>query len=194
MDVEMTKEMKIQIQKDKLRSSLEQTIDSRVSRLLEVEHQWIIHNHYFAKASSECIELYRDGYFIAAVMMSHAINEAIINYVVERNTLIRTKSTGDTMAIMKMIGKLEKERIITSECAEASRKICGSYRNDVHHMNPTVANIDFCSLARDNLKRLAMVEKEIFKVDIIDGKMKPHKPIYWDLKENGTVEVFLRLL
>ncbi len=55
---------------DNLRSSLEQSIDQRVDRYLEINHQWIIGNHYFAAASAECIELYRDGYFISTVMVS----------------------------------------------------------------------------------------------------------------------------
>ena len=36
----------------------------------EVPHQGIIANHHFAKASSECIGLYRDGYLLSAVMVS----------------------------------------------------------------------------------------------------------------------------
>ncbi len=54
------------------------SIEERTDRYLEIEHQGIIGDHYFATASSECIYLYRDGYFIATVMMSHAINEGII--------------------------------------------------------------------------------------------------------------------
>ena len=61
-------------------------------------------------------------------------------------------------------------------------------------MNPKVGSIDFCSLARENLKRLAIIEGEIFGADVIvGGKIRPHHPIYWDLNADGTVSVFLRL-
>ena len=40
-----------------MREALEQTIEIRVERYLEVAHQGIIPNHHFGAASSECIEL-----------------------------------------------------------------------------------------------------------------------------------------
>ena len=60
--------------RDDLRQIDEQTLDARVDRYMEIDHQGIIGGHYFAKASSECINLYRDGHFIAAVMASQAVN------------------------------------------------------------------------------------------------------------------------
>jgi hypothetical protein len=39
--------------KDDLRQMFEQTLDARVERYLEINHQGIIGNHYFAAASSE---------------------------------------------------------------------------------------------------------------------------------------------
>jgi len=63
--------------KESIESQCNSFIEEKIDRYLEVEHQGIIGGHYFARASSECIYLYRDGYFIGAVMMSHAINEGI---------------------------------------------------------------------------------------------------------------------
>ena len=73
--------------KESIESECKGSIDEKISRYLEIEHQGIISNHYFAKASSECIYLYRDGYFIGAVMMSHSINEGIVKYIAERNKI-----------------------------------------------------------------------------------------------------------
>jgi hypothetical protein len=42
-----------------------------------VAHQGIVPNHHFAAASSECIDLYRDGYALSAVMVSQAVAEGI---------------------------------------------------------------------------------------------------------------------
>jgi hypothetical protein len=69
--------IKRQMVKESIESQCNSFIEEKIDRYLEVEHQWIIGGHYFARASSECIYLYRDGYFIGAVMMSHAINEGI---------------------------------------------------------------------------------------------------------------------
>lgn len=178
---------RVELQKG-LRSLLEQTIDDRINRYLEIEHQGIIGNHHFAAASSECIELYRDGYFISSVMVSHAVNEGIMNFVAERNGIKEKKKHPELM------NELKQKRIITSECAQASERIWSSFRNDVHHMNPKVASIPFQELAKGNLQGLATIEKEIFGVNFKDGKLVPHHPQYWDVGNDGTVPAFLRLV
>ncbi len=192
---DVIKLIKKQQTKDNLISVFMGSLDERVDRYLDISHQWIIGGHYFAKASSECIELYRDSYFIAALMLSHAINEAIIKFVVERNPLIkREDEAGKTKSIELMINELEENKIISKECADVSRRIWGNHRNDVHHLNSSIAAIDFAARARENLLRLAVIEKEIFEVDRTgDGKIRPHKPQYWDLNKDGTVNVFIRL-
>ena len=187
------KQIKRQQIKDNLISVFNSSIDARVNRYLDIGHQWIIGNHHFAKASSECIDVYRDGYFIAAVMMSQSINESIVVFVADRIKLPKHKSDGNTKSIKELISELEQQKTMSKACAGASRGIYGSYRNDIHHMNPKVGSIGFCSLARENLKRLAIIEREIFGADVIEGKLKPHYPIYWDLNADGTVSTFLRL-
>ena len=170
---------------DDLRSSLEQSIDQRVDRYLEINHQWIIGNHYFAAASAECIELYRDGYFISTVMVSQAVNEGIFRFVAERNSIDRESHE-------QFIKELMNGNIISEDCAKASKRILGSFRNDVHHMNPKVATIPFETLAKRNLQDLSVIEKEIFGVDVNNGKLIPHQPKYWDIQKDGTVPAFLR--
>lgn len=180
--------------KDALISDFNASIDQRVTRYMEIGHQWIIGNYHFAEASSECINVYRDGHFIAAVMMSHSINEGIIEFVTDRVKLPKHKSDGNAKSIEELINELEQQKTISRACADASRKIYGSYRNDIHHMNPRVGGINFCLLATENLKRLAIIEGEIFRADVMDGgKLMPHQPVYWDLNVDGTVSVFLRL-
>ena len=170
-----------------LRSSLEQTIDQRINRYLEIEHQGVIGNHYFAEASSECIDLYRDGYFISAVMVSHAVNEGIIKFVAERNAVKKNRKHSDLIDFFKQNG------VISAQCAQASERIWRSFRNDVHHMNPKVSSIPFRDLAKRNLQDLATIEKELFGVNFKNGKLVPRQPQYWDIKSDGTVPVLLRL-
>ena len=189
----MEEKIKRQRKKDALTSEFYTSVDQRVDRYIEIGHQWIIGNHHFAHASSECINVYRDGHFIAAVMMSHSINEGIMVFVTERVNVPKQKSDGKSKSIEELISELECQKTISKSCADAARGIYGSYRNDIHHMNPRVGAIDFCSLARENLKRLGIIESEIFGADVNDGKLKPHHPVFWDLNADGTVSAFLRL-
>lgn len=92
--------------KDNLISDFNTSIDERVDRYIGVGHQWIIGNHHFAMASSECINVYRDGHFIAAVMMSHSINEGIVAFVADRVKLPRNKSDGGAKSIEDLINEL----------------------------------------------------------------------------------------
>jgi hypothetical protein len=179
--------------RESIEAHYQSLIDEKIDRYLEIEHQGIIGGHYFAAASSECIYLYRDGYFSGAVMMSHAINEGIIKFVAERNAIQRNKTDGTTKTIEDLINDLREKKIISTDCGEASMKIWRSYRNDIHHMNPTVAKIDFKQLAQQNLKHLSIIEKEIFDFKTNNGAIIPTNPKYWDIQEDGTASVFLRL-
>ena len=73
--------------KRRMRAALEQTIEDRVERHLEVAYQGVIPNHHFAAASSECINLYRDGYLLSAVMVSQSVAEGVWRFVLERNQI-----------------------------------------------------------------------------------------------------------
>ncbi len=179
--------------RENIESECKGLIEEKISRYLEIEHQGIIGGHCFANASSECIYLYRDGYFIGAVMMSHSINEGIIKFVAERNKISRNREDGSTKTIDELIRELKNKDIISENCAAASTKIWGSFRADIHHMNPTVAKIPFQKLAQQNLKHLSTIEKEIFGHDIKNGAIAPHQPKYWDINSEGKMAVFLRL-
>jgi len=172
--------------RDELRDSDNRTLDARVDRYLEINHQEIIGNHCFAAASSECINLYRDGHFISTVMSTQAVNEGILKFLADRNNLGAMKHD-------ELMKTLVSNCILSNESENASRKIWGSFRNDVHHMNPEVAHIDFPKLALKNLQNLGVIEREIFGVDIENGKLNPKQPKCWDVENDGTVPVFLRL-
>jgi hypothetical protein len=169
-----------------MRQVLEQTIEERVERYLEVAHQGIIPNHHFAAASSECIDRYRDGYSLSAVMVSQAVTEGIWRLVLERNQVQADRDRSALATILVERGTL------SADCAEAFGRIWRSFRNDVHHMNPSVERVQFRELARRNLIDLATIEREIFAVSFDNGKLVPIQPRYWDLQAGGTTSVFLR--
>lgn len=169
-----------------MRQVFDQTLDERVERYLEVAHQGIVPNHHFAGASSECIDLYRDGYALSAVMVSQAVAEGIWRFVLERN---QVQADRDRPALATT---LVERRVLSAECADAFSRIWRSFRNDVHHMNPSVSRVPFRELARRNLLDLAAIEREIFAVSFDNGKLVPIQPRYWDLQPGGTTSVFLR--
>lgn len=185
--------MKRIMARESIESHCKSFIEEKIDRYLEIGHQGIIGGHYFAPASSECIYLYRDGYFIGAVMMTHAINEGIVKFVAERNGIERNKTEGTTRTIEDLIDELREKSIISTACADASAGIWRSYRNDIHHMNPAVAGIEFKKLAQQNLKHLSAIEREIFDFKIDNGGIVPTQPKYWDTESDGTATAFLRL-
>ena len=181
--------------KSEMRAALEQTIEIRVERYLEVEHQGVIPNHHFAAASSECINLYRDGYLLSAVMVSQSVTEGIWKFVLERNQIQPKKlkaGVGKKMKRAAVAAVLVKQKIISTECAEAFVRIWLSFRNDVHHMNPKVSTVPFRELARQNMVDLAAIEREIFSFTFSNGNLVPVQPRYWDLQADGTTSAFLR--
>ena len=172
--------------KRRMRAALEQTIEIRVERYLEVAYQGVIPNHHFAEASSECINLYRDGYRLSAVMVSQSVTEGVWRFVLERNQI---QPDADRPAVA---AALVEQKIISTECAEAFGRIWHSFRNDVHHMNAKVSVVPFRELARRNMVDLAAIEREIFAFTFSNGKLLPVQPRYWDLQADGTTSAFLR--
>jgi hypothetical protein len=148
--------------------------------------QGIVPNRHFAAASSDCLDLYRDGYALSALMVSQAVAEGIWRFVLERNQI---QTDRDRQALA---ATLVERKIVSAECADAFSRIWRSFRNDVHHMNPSVSHFPFRDLAKRNLNDLTTIERETFAVSFNNGKLVPVQPLYWDLVVDGTTSVFLR--
>ena len=171
-----------------LRQRDEQTREDRADRYLEVHQQGFIPNQHFAPASAECLYLYRDEHFIATVMTTQAVNEGILKFVAERNNIQQTGYC-NLRALLKL---LVSQGIFSRGCFEASKQIYESFRNDVHHMNPKVATIDFQELAKKNIQNLSVIEREIWDAYHGDKGLVPCQPKYWDKNPDGTVTISLR--
>lgn len=174
--------------RETLRAKLEGDLERRIDRYLEVNHQNIVANHHFAVASTECLELYRDGYFLSTVMVSQSVVEGIFRYVLDRN-----QESSDGRERPELVELLISRGIVSGSCGEAFVRVWNGFRNDIHHMNPKVAEIPFSKLAKRNIEDLAIIEREIFAYTSVDGKFFPVQPRYWSLNPDGTVPVFLRL-
>ena len=170
-----------------LRESDEQTREDRADRYLEVNQQAFISNQPFAPASAECLYLYRDGHFIATVMTTQAVNEGILKFVADRNSI-----DYENIRREDLLATLLSEGIFSKDCFEASKQIWDSFRNDVHHMNPPVATIDFQDLAKKNIHNLAIIEREIWGAYHSDEGLVPLQRKYWDKNPDGTVTISLR--
>lgn len=165
----------------------EQTREAKVDRYLEIDRQRIIGDHHFARASTECIDLYRDGHFISTVMTTQAVNEGILKFVADRNSI-----NYENMKRDDLLTTLLSEGVFSKNCFEASKQILDSFRNDVHHMNPPVTTINFPKLAKKNIQNLSVIEREIWDVNFDNGKLVPIQPKYWDINPDGTVPIYLR--
>jgi hypothetical protein len=176
-----------QATKTSIVAEFERTLEDRVERYVEVGHAGIIAQHHFSAASSECLDVYRDGHFLSAVMVSQSVAEGIWKFVLDRNQQPQSEDRPLVAPALVAAG------ILSQDCAAAFVRIWRSFRNDVHHMNPKVANMPFAMLAKRNLVDLAVIERELFAWTVTEpGKLTPTQPKYWDLKADGTVPVFLR--
>lgn len=150
----------------------------KIARFLEV---WRIprifnHNHYFSEALDECFKNYYAECFIACSMMTHALNEGILKFLVECHGIKRLES--DTW--IETIDGLVYRTILSCDAAQASKEIYRSHRNDIHHMNPQIADIDdWHGFAKTSLRNLATVEACVFGYKIVEHVVHFDYPQHW---------------
>lgn len=167
----------------------EQSLDESVERYLSVDYQWVLGGHHFAHASTECLHLFRDGYFLSCVMISHAVNDGLVKFIAERNGISRNDKENNNQLIRRM----HAGGIVSAELADAVERIQNSFRNDYHHMNPPVGECDHAEIAKTNIQLLALIEREIFGCDLGDhGTIVPLQRQYWDIGPDGVVPVYMR--
>ena len=186
-------EKEISEEVERLRQHDEATRIARVGRYLEIGKKGIIPGGPFSRASSECIDLYRDGHFIATVMQTQAVSEGILKLVADVVEPGKDHKKADTFLKEEIRGKRSPIfKVLSPECIEAARAIRKN-RHAVHHMNQGVVRVDFKQQAADNIKNLASIEQEVFAFRWgEDGRLIPNHPQYWGISEEGTVEVYLR--
>ena len=170
-----------------LRRRFESSIEGRVRRTKELQYKRVIGGHYFAVASAQCLELFRDGYFLGCIMCSQALLEATLKFVAQRNGLESKKEVED------LLRDLESKGVLNARGVTAS-KLAWRHRNDFHHLNPGVSEIDLEAKAKECVEAICTLEDEIFDASFEAGAIVPRNPNYWDVRADGTVPVFLRQL
>jgi len=172
--------------REQIRSHFELTFDERVARAMEMDHQQIVPYHHFAAVSMECVYLYQDGYFTATIMATQALNEGLVRFIEDRN--------GITERIERPIAveRLRERGLLSAEAADASTRIMRSFRNDFHHMNPSVSHVPVREIAKRNIEDICAIENEIFACDFDNGKIRPRHRQYWNVSADGTMTISLR--
>ena len=169
-----------------LTSRFESTLEERVQRAMEVRPQTIIPHHHFTWASTECVYLYRDGYFMATAMATQALNEGLIRFIAERNSIPPNEDP------YQLIETFLSKSLVSISAADAMRRILRSFRNDFHHLNPSISKVPVQDIAKRNIEDVAAIEKEIFEHSYQDGRLSPKHEQYWDIRPDGTMLVNLR--
>lgn len=173
--------------KDTLKQMFELTLDERIERRLEVKPHGIIPNSHFAAVSAECYSLYQDGHYYGTISLSQAVAEPLIKFLCNKNGW---KSNKD---YEKNLQQLKTRGMITDELVSLFTNIWKN-RDDYHHLNPQIEQDrqKLATLAKEKLKDLRDIEKELFAYTTNNGKLVPKYRKYWDQTGN-TIPVFLRL-
>ena len=167
----------------------DELLKQRIKLHLEINPAEVIAAHHFAKASAECIDTYRAGFFVACTMMTHSINEGIIKFVAKRNKI----HVGSEEDLPKTIDKLKRVNLLDPKSANSSKAIWRSYRNAIHHMREDISKIqDWHELAKVNLRNLTILESKVFGIDWVEGKGHPHFPQHWDIGKDNFTPMWLR--
>lgn len=169
-----------------LKSRFESTLEERVQRALEVRPQIIVPHHHFTSASTECVYLYRDGYFMGTAMATQSLNEGLIRFIADRSSIPPNQD------LYVLTDLFVANNIVSNECAEAMRRVLRSFRNDFHHLNPSISKVPVQEIAKRNIEDIAAIEKEIFEHTYQNGMLSPKQAKYWDVRPDGTVLVSLR--
>lgn len=184
----------LRFRKDQLRKSfladVEQSLEARIERYIEVNHQNMVAMHHFTLASRECHECYTQGHFIAAIMLSQAVAEGVLKLMVERNNVQVQKPSRENR-----LTALQERGFLDDATGAAFNRIFGSFRNDYHHMNPPVGKINHQELASRNISDQALIERFVFGYVIdAEGRPVPSYPQYWDIDPDGTMPVYVNFV
>jgi len=184
---EVPKAIKRKQLEENLKGDFLATIEERISRYQELDFIKLTPDTHFAFVSVECINLYRDGYFLACIALCQAVAEAIVRLMCERSEF---NSISDDYE--KNIENLRRRRI-QPDCDQLFKEIWKD-RNDYHHLNPTIPTekSKLQDIAKSKIVNLHKIESKVFDFTIVDGAVSPTYPKYWDCDKNGLLNVYLR--
>jgi len=176
--------------REQLRADDASHFEGRFARLARTEVHWLIPAEWFAPASSECRDMFRDGHFYGCICVAQAVGETLATKFLMDHHPAAENEQGDTCA-----EKLFRAGVITHECRLAFLLIRGDDRNDFHHLNTNVPTerVKLEQRAEECVRALYEIESEVFAYDIsLQGTVNPRRPEYWPKVGANMMQVFLR--
>ena len=172
---------------DALKQEFEATLDQRIDRYLRAEHHPLVSNTTFTGASSECVDLFRDGHFYGCISLCQAVGEALLRFMCQSNSW---RPAGD---FEENLRSLSRRGFIDSTFQERAERLWDR-RHDYHHLNPAIVTerAELEEVAFSKIRSLAEMESWVFAYTLHQGAVRPERPQYWPKTEDGKLEVFLR--
>ena len=118
--------------REQLRADDASHFEGRFARLARTEVHWLIPAEWFAPASSECRDMFRDGHFYGCICVAQAVGETLATKFLMDHHPAAENEPGNIRE------KLFRAGVITHECRLAFLLIRGDDRNDFHHLNTNV--------------------------------------------------------
>ena len=177
------------LMEDSIKQEIEQTLSLRAKRYLKVKPHGITPHTQFAPASLECALLFRDGYYYGCITLVQSVAETIARFLCQKNSWKPEKKFENN------IERLLNRHFISEKLKNKFLKIWEN-RDDYHHLdiNIEVQKTKLEEISYEKVLLLKEIESEIFKFSLSkDGKLIPENKKYWELSENGTKPVFLKL-
>lgn len=174
---------------EELRRMDDARLAGRTERAVRTRVHGVIPNHFFSAASSECRDVFIDGYYYGCISLAQAVAEGLARFLGDFHQVGAKKDPP------QQVRRLRAKGAITQAGLDAFLRIWGNDRNTFHHINPDIATdrIELARRAEECVTSLLEIESEVFSFDIADGKIVPTKPAYWPKSDPNHLEVFLRL-
>ena len=172
---------------DALKQEFEATLDPRLDRYLRAKHHPLVPNTTFAHASSECVDLFRDGHFYGCISLCQAVGEALLRFMCKSN------SSRPAEDYEKNLRELRR-RNFADATFEVNAKQLWERRNDYHHLNQAVSTelAELEKIAFSKIRALSEMESWVFAYTNDRDGFHPERPQYWPETEDGKRAVFLR--
>jgi hypothetical protein len=171
------------------RAEDQQTLAARVERALQVRGLSLVPYGPFAAPSAECLDHFRNGQYYGCIALVQGVTEAIVRYIWQLKLGKKRKSTGD---FDKNLNAIHQKGFVPDEIRTKIDLIWAD-RNNYHHLNPSIdspgRNLE--DIAREKMFLLGDVESYFFAFSILNGRLVPKNPEYWQLS-NGETLVYVR--
>ena len=139
-------------------------------------------------ASSECREMYIDGYFYGCILLAQAVADGVTKFLCKIH-MVRKPNR-----YLSRVKRLYDDDFVSTKSVDAFKQIWGNDRDTFHHLNLDVVTDrkHLESRAEQCVNSLFIIESELFAYEVRNEKLVPQKPKYWPMSGQDTTAVYLR--